>query len=287
MTLVTGAAGKTGRAIVRALAARGQQVRALLRRAEQVEALKAVGAREMVVGDVRDETMLRAAMIGARSVYHICPNVHPDEVAIGQAAIAAARESGAGRFVFHSVLHPQTEAMPHHWNKLRVEEALFESGLNYTIVQPAAYMQNMLAEWESIAERGVYRVPYSVDAPFSLVDLEDVAEAAARVLTEAGHIGATYELAGADALTPVSMAETLSTVLGRPVRAEQESIDAWADRAKASGLGSYAAETLAKMFRYYDRHGLRGNPRVLTLLLGRQPTRFESFVRRLATEGSA
>jgi uncharacterized protein YbjT (DUF2867 family) len=213
--------------------------------------------------------------------------VHPDEVAIGQAAIAAARESGAGRFVFHSVLHPQAEAMPHHWNKLRVEEALFESGLNYTIVQPAAYMQNVLAEWGKIVEGGVYRVPYSVDAPFSLVDLEDVAEAAARVLTEAGHIGATYELAGADALTPASMAETLSTVLGRPVRAEQESIDAWADRAKASGLGSYAAETLAKMLRYYDRHGLWGNPRVLTLLLGREPTRFESFVRRLAAGGSA
>ena len=67
-------------------------------------------------------------------------------------------------FVYHSVLHPQTEKMNHHWQKMRVEEMIFESGLPFTILQPAPYMQNLLAGWKSIVEDGVLRVPYSVDS---------------------------------------------------------------------------------------------------------------------------
>lgn len=285
MILITGAAGKTGQALIRALARKGQAIRTLVHHARQAESLKAIGANETLVGDLRDAAILRQAMRAIRAVYHICPNVHPGEVAIGQAAVAAARESGVGHFVFHSVLHPQTEAMPHHWNKLRVEEMLFESRLAYTILQPCAYMQNMLAEWESIAERGIYRVPYSVDAPFSLVDLDDVAEAAARVLTEANHVGATYELAGPELLTPASIAGTLSKVLDRPVRAEQEAVSTWVERARSSGMGVYAIETLAKMFDYYDCHGLWGNPHALAGLLGHDPTHFAAFAARIGCTG--
>jgi hypothetical protein len=38
------------------------------------------------------------------------------------------------RLVYHSVLHPQTEQMPHHWHKLRVEEMLLESRLPWITV---------------------------------------------------------------------------------------------------------------------------------------------------------
>jgi len=70
-----------------------------------------------------------------------------DELALGQTAIAAARSAGWSTW---SIIRaaPPVEAMPHHWQKLRVEEQLFESGLSITILQPAAYMQNVLAYWE-------------------------------------------------------------------------------------------------------------------------------------------
>jgi uncharacterized protein YbjT (DUF2867 family) len=284
MILITGAAGKTGRAIIRALAANGQAVHALVRRAEQIAAVEAAGAQQVEVGDMRDEPTLTRAMQGVRAVYHICPNVHPDEIVIGMTAIAAARAAHVERFVFHSVLHPQVEAMPHHWNKLRIEEALFESGLAFTILQPAAYMQNVLAEWPTIIGEGVYRVPYSIDAPFTPVDLEDVAEAAAITLTQAGHAGAIYELAGPEVLTPAAMAEALSRRMNRPVRAERVVVEVWARGAERSGLNTYAIDTLTRMFRYYDRHGLWGNPRVLSQLLGRAPTRFAAFVERSLRE---
>jgi uncharacterized protein YbjT (DUF2867 family) len=280
MILITGAAGKTGRAVIRALIARGETVRALVHRSEQVRPLEALGAREVLAGDMRDQATMERAAYGVRAIYHICPNISPDEVAIGQAAITAARSAGVEHFVYHSVLHPQTEAMPHHWQKLRVEEKLFESGLPYTILQPSAYMQNVLAHWEQILAQGVYPVPYALETRLGMVDLDDVAAAAAIILTQPGHAGATYELASAEALTQVEVAAILSRQLGRPVRAEVVSRQAWKERAQASGLGEYQVQTLLKMFDYYERYGFWGNPRVLSWLLGRPPAPFAAFVAR-------
>jgi len=130
------------------------------------------------------------------------------------------------------VLHPQTEKMPHHWRKLRVEELLLESGLPFTILQPAAYMQNIAAGWERIREAGVYRVPYPVATRISLVDLQDVAEVAAMVLLGDDHLGATYELVGTAPLSQVEVAQQLAAALGRPVRAEAISLDVWEQEAR-------------------------------------------------------
>ena len=286
MILITGAAGKTGRAVIRALVGRGAAMRALVHRPEQVRSVEELGAQEAVVGDMRDPATMGRAARGVRAVYHICPNMSPDEIAIGQVAIAAARAAGVELFVYHSVLHPQTEAMPHHWQKLRVEEQLFESGLAYTILQPAAYMQNVLAYWDRIVEQGIYPVPYAVETRLGMVDLEDVAAAAAVVLIEEGHVGATYELAGPEVLTQTEVAAILSQELGRPVRAESVPLEVWEQQARASGLGDYAVATLVKMFRYYERYGFWGNPNVLRWLLRRPPTPFATFVARTVRERS-
>jgi len=280
MILVTGAAGKTGRAILKALQAKGAAVRALVHRPEQVEAMAGLGAHQVVVGDMRDRAAMDKATRGVQAVYHICPNMSPDELAIGRVVTSAARAAGVERFVFHSVLHPQTEEMPHHWQKLRVEELLFETGLAYTILQPAAYMQNTLAYWPRIVEEGIYAVPYAVDTKLGMVDLEDVAAAAVLVLTGPDHAGATYELAGGEPLTPAQIAAILAEQLGRPVQAQAVPLDAWERGARASGLGDYQVLTLRQMFRYYERNGFWGNPHVLGWLLGRPPASFEDFVRR-------
>lgn len=260
MILVTGARGKTGRAVVAALAACGQKVREMTRQ----------------VASMADEKAFARAADGASAIYHICPNVSPDEEAFGRNSIAAAHAAGIKRFVYHSVLHPQIEEMPHHWHKMRVEELLFSSALDVTILQPTAYMHNLLAGWPSILA-GIHRTPYPVGTRISLVDLDDVAEVAAKVLTEPGHVGASYELVGTPPLSQIEVAETLGQALGRTVRAQAETIDAW--RARAGGLGQAQADTLIKMFRYYERHGLIGNDTVLRSLLGRAPKSLLEFAR--------
>jgi uncharacterized protein YbjT (DUF2867 family) len=285
MILVTGAAGKTGRAVIKALAARGEVVRALVHRPQQASIAVDAGARDVVAGDMRDQAVMdRAAGAPSqvRAIYHICPNMSPDELSIAQVAVQATRAAGVEHFVYHSVLHPHTEAMPHHWQKLRTEELLFETGLPYTILQPAAYMQNILAYWDRIVQDGIYAVPYATEARLSMVDLEDVAKVAATVLTERGHAGATYELAGVDVLSPAEIAEVLAQQLGRPVHAQAVDLEVWEKGARASGLGDYQVETLLQMFRYYERHGFWGNAHVLTWLLRRPPTTFARFARREA-----
>lgn len=279
--LVTGTAGKTGRAVVEALARCGAAVAAFVHREALVAPLKVFGVQRVHVGRLDDPSALVAAMDGVAAIYHLAPNVSPDEFRFGSTVAAAARQAGVARLVFHSVLLPRIEAMPHHWEKARVEDMLAASGLQVTVLQPTAYMQNLQPAWPAIVKQGVYRVPYSVEARISLVDLDDVAAAAAKVLTDPGHEGATYELVGTKPLSQIEVAETLSRALGRPVRAESEPVAAWEARARATGMGDYQRDTLAKMFRYYDRHGLSGDPAMLRRLLGREPTTLGEFSRRI------
>lgn len=278
MILVTGAAGKTGTAVIQALAAKNEQVRGLVRREEQVAEVTAVAAVEVVVGDMADTAVYQQAAEGVQAIYHICPNMHPDEVAIGNTAMQAARDSDVVRFVYHSVMHPQTKTMPHHWHKLQVEALLFTSGLSFTILQPAAYMQNILGSWRTIVEQGKYVIPYPVATKISMVDLGDVAEVAARVLTESGHEFAIYELAGSENLSQTAVAAILQDGLHRSVIAAEISQDEW--RKNAAGLGEYQMETLLKMFTYYAESGFVGNSHILAWLLGREPNKFEEFVRK-------
>ena len=280
MILVTGAAGKTGKAVVKALAGEGASVRALIRSPEHADTLMALGAAEVALGSFTDPAALARAAAGAQAIYHICPNVSPEEVAYARAVVAAAKAQGVTRFVYHSVLHPQIETMPHHWAKLRTEEMLFASGFDLTILQPTAYMQNIVGAWRGVTENGVFRVPYPVETRLSLVDLEDVAEAAALVLTQDGHAGATYELAGTAPLSQLEVASAIGAALRRDVRAEAESIAAWQARTRAAGMGDYERATLAAMFRYYAAHGLVGNDKTLRWLLGRAPTDLAGFLGR-------
>jgi uncharacterized protein YbjT (DUF2867 family) len=284
MILITGAAGKTGRAVIQALSRRGETLRALVHDPGQIQTVKALGVHEVLVGDLLYRSALDEAFKDVRAVYQIPPNVNPDEVVIGKNMIDAAQSAGIEHFVFHSVLQPQIEAMPHHWKKLRVEEVLLQSGLPFTILQPTAYMQNILAQWDSIIQRGSYSIPYPGETRLSMVDLEDVAQVAATVLTKPGHAGATYELVGEHAISQNGVAAILSQKLKRSIQVTVIPLKDWEERARASGLGDYQVETLVRMLRYYADYGFEGNPHVLNWLLGRPPRSFEDFVTRMVRE---
>jgi len=280
MILVTGAAGKTGLAVIRALVSVGASVRAMVHKEEAQDLVESAGASEIYLGDLLNSDDLQQIMDGVKAVYHICPNVHPGEVEIGVGVIQAAKEAGVTHFVYHSVLHPQIEAMPHHWLKLRVEEHLIESRLPFTILQPTAYMQNIASHIPKILERGVYRVPYPIETGICLVDLDDLAKAAALVLTEPDHAGAIYEVVGTGPITQVQVAAVLSEVLGKDIQAQRIPYKTWEAQALKNGLGSYQRYTLLKMFQHYKNFSLSGNSLVLSWLLGRQPTPLESCLRR-------
>jgi uncharacterized protein YbjT (DUF2867 family) len=97
-----------------------------------------------------------------------------------------------------------------------------------------------------------------------------------------GHAGATYEIAGTGPLSQTEMAAAIGAALGRNIRAEAETVDAWEARARAAGVGEHERATLAAMFRYYAQHGLAGNPNTLRWLLGRAPHDLAEFLGRVA-----
>ncbi len=271
MILVTGAGGKTGRAVVANLVAQNIPVRAWLR-----QPFIGFDGAEVFVGDLENQADWATAMRGIEKVYFICPNMHPNETLIGKLALTAARQAKVKHFVYHSVLHPQTHEMPHHWNKLRVEEMVFVSGLPFTILQPAVYMQNLLPQWATIKQRGLLQMPYPAHTKVSLVDLGDVAQAAATVLESDKFIGATLELAGTRALSQSQIAEQLTAELNRPVFFEETKLIDWVEA--NADLPVYKRDALLAMFGYYANYGLVGNPAVLSMILGKAPSGLADFV---------
>ena len=178
---------------------------------------------------------------GCDAAYLIAPNLHPDEPAYVAAALDAMRAAGVGRVVYHSVASPYVPAMPHHVGKAASEDLVRRSGLAWTVLQPGAYLQNLDLSGP------VLEVPYDVDAVFGFLDLADLGVAAARVLLEDGHNGATYELAS------------------RQATVRQLAAEAGVEARQVADPGAHP--WLSAMFAYYDDHGLPAGTLTLRALL--------------------
>jgi len=285
MILIVGASGAVGLPTVRHLASRGAPMRALTSRPDSAERLQRLGVRETILGDFRKAEDLRRAFAGVEAVIQIPPRFTEDEAAIGLGVVAAARAAGVGHYVFVSAFHPQLRAMDHHAAKLLVEEAVIESDLPFTILQPAMFMQNIRVEWPSIRAHGLYPRPYSPERKLALVDSDDLGEAAAIVLTDPRYRGATFELASGEALTHAEMAAILSEEWGHPVRAVKRDAAEWAGWAREHGWKPWSIDAYLKMCRHYDAHGYPGgNALALAAILGRAPGTFRAFARRLLVD---
>lgn len=280
MILLTGATGKTGRAIIEAAQARGVAVRAVVHSLARMQDVLRLGAAEAVLVDLLDAESLRAACRGVEAIYHICPNVHPQEEEIGAKVIAAAQATGVARLFYHSVLHPHLQKMPHHWRKLRVEEMLLEAGIPGTIMQPTAYMQNLHANLHISGEAATFAVPYALDARICLVDLGDVAEVVAMMLAEESEVGGIYALVGTPPHSQREVAKAIGLAWGREVAAISTPLAEWQESAMLGGMDALRMDALLRMFAYYDQYGLAGSTRVLRALLGREPTTLDAYLNR-------
>ncbi|GAA4371278.1 SDR family oxidoreductase [Nocardioides caricicola] len=185
---------------------------------------------------------LATALEDCDAVYLVAPNLHPDEPAYVDEVVRACAAAGVRRLVYHSVASPYVPAMPHHLGKAVSEDRVRRSALAWTILQPGAYLQNLDLSGPTLD------VPYDVDARFGFLDLADLGAAAARVLLDDGHDGATYELASRQATVAELAAE--AGIVAR--RVPDPGTHPW----------------LSAMFAYYDRHGLPVGTLPLRALLG-------------------
>lgn len=281
--LLTGANGRTGRAILKAMVEHDIPVRAFIRKDSQAEELKALGAAETIVGDFLNDASIRAAVKGVGKVLHVGPPMHPDEIGISKRFLEAAKAAEVAHFIYYSVMHPVRREVRHHRLKLDVEESVIESGLPYTIVQPSRYMQHLESIWLQVTGEGVHAMPFSVEQQFNVVDLRDLADACAVIASSDKHFYATYELAGPQRLSQADMASIISNVLNKPVKAAAVPFPEMEAKARAKGADDDRVQQMLTMNKHYDAHGFRGNSNILEYLLGRPATRFTSYVKTLVT----
>ena len=285
--LVTGATGKTGRAVVTQLREQNWPVRAVVRirdaRSQQLERLGA----QIVVADLFDPDQLLDAMRGTARAYY-CPPFHPYMVQSAVAFAVAAREAKLESVVglsqwLASPRHPSLSTRQH-WLADRLLAML--PGVAHTVVNPglfAEYPYLFLMKYAALL--GVVPMPgdpLSRNAPPSNADIARVAVAA--LVDPDTHAGKTYRPTGPELLTIAEMVAIMGRVLGRKVRLVSVPLWMFFKAARMDGVSPMLLDGL----RYYVEEHSRGTfafgaptDDVLTVT-GQPPENFETIARRHA-----
>jgi uncharacterized protein YbjT (DUF2867 family) len=283
MILIVGASGTIGGAALDALVRRGERVRVLLRDPAKLARLApgAVGAVVQVArGDLDDPPSVVAAVAGAERVFLVTP---PGELQAEREAcvIDAARRHGVGLLVKVSALGASRRSpLPIARGHAAIEGHLRESGVPFVILRPHHFMQNRLADAETIARDGVFHGTAG-DGRIPIIDARDIGEAAAAVLSGSGaaeHAGRVLRLTGPEMLSFADLAATISTVIGRPVRYVDLPPAEYQARLVAAGTDPALAESLVGIQQIYASG--RGGEVLPDLeeVLGRPGRTFEEFV---------
>lgn len=254
--LMVGATGKYANLVVPELKQRSVTIRALVRNKDKAEAVRHSSVDEAAIADLRDPDSLRAAASGVDGVFHINPAFAPNEAELGVAMVEAAKASGVRKFVFSGAIHPSISKMSNHAAKRPVEEALYESGMEFTVLQPTMFMQTLDNGWSAVLEHGRFSLPYSKQAKACYVDYRDVAEVAALALTGDKLGYGTFELCAPGMVNRVELAAMIREAIGHTIEAGEPTFDEWAQAAHIRD-GS-TREGLRKMYADYDQYGFPG-----------------------------
>ncbi|MFJ2197123.1 NAD(P)H-binding protein [Streptomyces violaceusniger] len=270
-TLVLGATGKTGRRILARLRLHGTPVRAASRSSR-------------TRFDWSDPGGWDAALRGIAVAYVVAPRV-PGPV---HEFVARAEAAGVRRLVLLSGRGSDTWGDSTFGLDMRsAEDAVRGSTLEWTVLRPSNFAQNFDEDvFQAPLAAGELALPAgTVPEPF--IDAEDVADAAAAVLTETDrHAGRIYELTGPRALTFGEAVELISRASGRPLAYRQVSPAEYTAALVEEGVGEEDAHHVAEMFVLMERGLLAGTTDDLATVLGRAPRTFEDYVVRAAAAGA-
>jgi uncharacterized protein YbjT (DUF2867 family) len=276
LILVIGATGKTGGEVARQLAATKTPTRAFVRNPARAAALKEAGV-ELVEGDLDNKRALDQAMRGVESVFiATSPDRRMADIQI--TAMDAAKRAGAKRIVKISSLGAAVDS-PSLLGRLnlKAEEALKRSGLDWTILRPNFFMQNLLRFAPAIATEGTIYAPAGTGKG-SQVDARDIASVAVTALTNPAHAGKTHVLTGPEAVSYQDCAERIGLAIGRPVRHMDVSPETARDGMLASGLPAWYVDDLVTLMRDVYAKGYASEVTdVVKEVTGRAPRTFYQF----------
>ena len=293
--LVTGATGRTGSEVVKALLQRGVDVRALTRKQPKPGTFPS--AVEIALGDLTDPVSTAEALKGVDKLFLLIAGV-PDELVQSLIAYGLSKKAGLKHVTYLSVYQAdQFLEVPHFAAKYAVEEAIRAGRMPYTILRPAYFVQNERGLKAALTGPGVYTIPAG-NRGVAVVDVRDIAEAAAISLTEEGHEGKTYDQVSSDMLTGPDAATTWSKLLGRKITyAGHGDFDDFETQLRKTGspmrntgTPSWLAYDLRLMFQGFVERGFSNTADQtarFAALLGHQPKTYSSYAEELATEWAA
>jgi len=277
--LVTGGTGHVGSEVVKELQKRKAEIRLLVRKQEA----RPTEGVQVVVGDLLDPVSMEKALQGVDKLY-LLNAVTPDELTQGLIAYDLAKKLKLKHIVYHSVFRVEHfKDVPHFASKLAIESALREFDVPFTIIRPNYFFQNDASLKDPLTKAGVYPMPLGT-VGISAVDIRDIAEATAIVLTSDGHQGKTYNLNGPEVLSGPGVASIWSKLLGREIRYPGDNMDAF-ELQMRERAPSWSAFDIRMMFQGYLERGFvaeSGDLETLTELLGHSPRRYEDFAREIA-----
>jgi uncharacterized protein YbjT (DUF2867 family) len=265
---VLAASGKSGRRVVAALRASGHTVRAASRTAE-------------VHFDWQDPRTWPAVTDGAAALYLVAP----DDPSPVRQFVDRVQEAGVKRVVLLSGRAREVWGDRFGHAMAAAEDAVRDSDLSWTILAANNFMQNFTEDlWYEPLLAGRLALPTG-GVPEPLVDLDDVAAVAARLLTSDEYAGRTVEVSGPAALTYAEAVATIAAAAGRPIRFEELTPAAYADELRAAGLEEEWVALLGGLLELMREGHVAAPTSGVEDVLGRPARSFEDWVARVAPTG--
>ena len=280
MILVTGATGRTSGEVVKALLAKGERVRALVRDPQTAGAIQGPGV-ELVVGDLEKPETWDAATQGVEKVFLLSPEGLQMAELHGKFADAAKR-AGVRHLVRMSMLvsNPDSPLVIAKWHG-EADRSVADSGIPYTIIRPAPFMQIILGSARMIASDGMFSGAQA-DGKVGVIDTRDIGNVVATVLTSDGHEGKTYPLTGPEALSMGDLAGKLSAVLGKEVKYVNVSQDKAKDDLMAMGMPDWMADGWVGIAMMISTGAANMVTPMVQEVTGKEPGSFDQFARDFA-----
>lgn len=272
MIAITGATGLLGQHVIENLlqTVPANQIVAFARDVKKGSSLsqKGVLVRQ---ADYNDKASLITALQGVDKLLLISSSEVGKRTIQHRNVIEAAKSADVQFIAYTSILHADRSPLSLHVEHVETEKMLADSGISYTLLRNGWYTENYLASVPAALEHGVF-LGAAGDGKIASATRADYALAAARVISEEGHIGKVYELAGDEAWTLEQLAKELTKQSGKQVIYNNLSQADFVAALKTAGLPDKLSNMLADSDIGASKGGLFDDSHTLSKLIGRRTT---------------
>ncbi|AKL19299.1 SDR family oxidoreductase [Citrobacter freundii] len=279
MIAITGATGQLGQHVIESLlkTVPASQIVAIVRNPAKATALSQQGI-TVRQADYSDEAAFTTALQGIDKLLLISSSEVGQRAPQHRNVINAAKAAHVKFIAYTSLLHADTSPLGLADEHVATEQMLAESGIAYALLRNGWYTENYLASAPAALEHGVF-IGAADEGKIASATRADYAAAAARVISEDGHAGKTYELAGDAGWTLSQLAAELAKQSGKKVVYQNLSEADFAAALKGVGLPAGLADMLADSDTGASKGGLFDDSHTLSKLIGRPTTSLADSVK--------